>query len=82
MVIAKQSLKGASKEIPANARQAFFQLRMLGIGSTWADWNKILGMRNALVHDYLNFDPDRLLDVIKNKQNQALLNFSEARFAG
>jgi uncharacterized protein YutE (UPF0331/DUF86 family) len=77
--IAKQSLKGAGKEVPADARKAFSKLRMLGMDSTGADWNKIIGMRNALVHDYLNLDPDRIMEVIKNKHYQTLLDFAEAR---
>jgi uncharacterized protein YutE (UPF0331/DUF86 family) len=79
--IAKQSLKGVGKEVPADARKAFSKLRMLGMDSTGADWNKIIGMRNALVHDYLNLDPDRVLEVIKNKHYQVLLDFAEARLA-
>lgn len=79
--IAKQSLKGAGKEVPADARKAFSKLRMLGMDSTGADWNKIIGMRNALVHNYLNLDPDRVMEVIKNKHYQTLLDFAEARLA-
>lgn len=79
--IAKQSLKGIDKEVPADARKAFSKLRMLGLDPTGADWNKIIGMRNALVHDYLNLDPERVLEVIKNKHYYVLLDFAKARLA-
>lgn len=79
--IAKQSLKGVGKEVPADARKAFSKLRMLGLDPTGADWNKIIGMRNALVHDYLNLDPERVLEVIKNKHYYVLLDFAKARLA-
>lgn len=77
--IAKQSLKSAGKEVPADARKAFSKLRMLGMNATETDWNKIIGMRDALVHDYLNLDPERVLEVIKNKHYRVLLEFAEAR---
>jgi len=79
--IAKQSLKGVGKEIPADARKTFSKLRMLGLDPTGADWNRIIGMRNALVHDYLNLDPERVLEVIKNKHYYVLLDFAKARLA-
>jgi len=79
--IAKQSLKGVGKEIPADARKTFSKLRMLGLDPTGADWNRIIGMRNALVHDYLNLDPERVLEVIKNKHYHVLLDFAKARLA-
>jgi uncharacterized protein YutE (UPF0331/DUF86 family) len=79
--IAKQSLKGLGKEVPADARKTFSKLRMLGLDPTGADWNRIIGMRNALVHDYLNLDPDRVLEVIRNKHYQILLDFAKVRLA-
>ncbi len=79
--IAKQTLKGIGKEVPADARKTFSKLRMLGLDPTGADWNRIIGMRNALVHDYLNLDPERVLDVIKNKHYQVFLDFSKVRLA-
>jgi uncharacterized protein YutE (UPF0331/DUF86 family) len=36
-------------------------------------------MRNTLVHDYLNIDPDRVLDVIRLKHYHVLLDFVAER---
>lgn len=79
IAIAKQSLKGVGKEVPADARKVFSKLKMLGMDPTGADWNRIIGMRNALVHDYLNLDPERVLEVIRSRHYQVLLDFAEAR---
>jgi uncharacterized protein YutE (UPF0331/DUF86 family) len=49
--IAKQSVENIGKEVPADARKTFSKLRMLGLEPTGTDWNRIIGMRNALVHD-------------------------------
>jgi uncharacterized protein YutE (UPF0331/DUF86 family) len=68
-------------QVAADARKTFSKLRMLGLDPTGADWNRIIGMRNALVHDYLNLDPERVLEVIKNKHYQVLLDFAKVRLA-
>ena len=41
-------------------------------------WKKIIGMRNALVHDYLNIEPEIIRQVIKKETYLALFDFSEA----
>ena len=68
-------------QVPSDARQAFSKLKSLGLDSTSADWNRIIGMRNALVHDYLNIEPDRVLDVIRLKHYEVLLDFAAERLA-
>ncbi|MDP6751836.1 MAG: DUF86 domain-containing protein [Candidatus Poribacteria bacterium] len=77
--IAKQTLKAEGKPVPSDARKAFFQLHAIGLDPTGADWNRIIGMRNALVHDYLNLSPERVLDVIRTDQYQVLLDFAYHR---
>jgi len=79
--IAKHSLKGMAKEVPSDARQAFAKLRQLGLDHSGADWNRIIGMRNALVHAYLNLDAERVLDVVRQRRYQVLLDFAAQRLA-
>lgn len=74
--IAKQTLKAKGMHVPSDARQAFAKLKTLGLDPTHADWNRIIGMRNALVHDYLNIQPERITEVIINQQYKVLLEFA------
>jgi uncharacterized protein YutE (UPF0331/DUF86 family) len=62
--------------VPSDARQAFVKLRSLGLDPTQADWNRIIGMRNAFVHDYLNLQPERITEVIVNQHYKVLLAFA------
>lgn len=74
--IAKQVIKARGLQVPSDARQAFAKLRGLGLDPTQADWNRIVGMRNALVHDYLNIQPDLIAEVITKQQYRVLLDFA------
>jgi len=74
--IAKQSIKGQGKQVPSDARKAFEKMAELGMDVMTSDWKSIIGMRNALVHDYLNLDRERVLDVVRGGQYQVLIKFS------
>jgi len=74
--IAKQVLKAKAVQVPSDSRQAFAKLRSMGLDPTQADWNRIIGMRNALVHDYLNLQPERITEVIINQHYKVLLEFA------
>jgi len=74
--IAKQAIKAKGKQVPSDARQAFNKLAALGLDESNADWKRIVGMRNALVHDYLNLDPERVMAAVKSNQYQVLIEFA------
>jgi uncharacterized protein with HEPN domain len=63
--------------VPIDAREVFSKLKIRGLDLGHADWNSIIGMRNALVHDYLNIQPERIKEVIRNKQFKVLFEFAK-----
>jgi uncharacterized protein YutE (UPF0331/DUF86 family) len=75
--IAKQVLKANDFQVHIDAREVFSKLKIRGLDPGHADWNRIIGMRNALVHDYLNIQPERIKEVIRNKQFKVLFEFAK-----
>ncbi|WP_458526446.1 type VII toxin-antitoxin system HepT family RNase toxin [Onishia taeanensis] len=75
--IAKQRLKSLAMVVPSDARQAFQKLQSQGHDSSQTPWNKVIGLRNALVHDYLNLDAEIVKGIIRNRDYRSLLAFAE-----
>ncbi|MFT4928086.1 MAG: hypothetical protein ACI8WB_004201 [Phenylobacterium sp.] len=77
--IAKQWSYAISKTAPADAYGAFERLSQQGIESVEkVQWREIIGMRNALVHDYLNIEAEIIKTVIKNAIYQQLNEFTSS----
>lgn len=74
--IAKQWSYGLSNIPPTDAYNAFERLTMLGHDISDVKWRHIIGMRNALVHDYLNIDPLIVRTVIQQADYKPLLIFA------
>jgi uncharacterized protein YutE (UPF0331/DUF86 family) len=75
--LAKHWVKAKGLGLVTDANRAFVLLEQYGEINTGAlNWRKIIGMRNALVHDYLNLDTEVLLDIIQQKRYQDLDGFS------
>jgi uncharacterized protein YutE (UPF0331/DUF86 family) len=65
------------KIAPADAYSAFEALSQQGVeGLEDVEWKKIIGMRNALVQDYLNIEPEIIREVIKSASYLTLLAFA------
>ncbi len=65
------------KTAPADAYSAFEKLSQQGVeGIHDVEWRKIIGMRNALVHDYLNIEPQIIKALIKNTAYAGLIDFA------
>ena len=75
--IAKHWVKLLNKTAPADAYQAFELLLVMGVIShqELPAWKRIIGMRNALVHDYLNVDRQIVLAVLRQRAYHQLLEF-------
>ncbi|MDA8430835.1 MAG: DUF86 domain-containing protein [Geobacteraceae bacterium] len=74
---AKQLLKAAGKQVPLSAYDSFLGLAALGAvkSSDLTAWNAAIGLRNRIVHDYMNIDMPRVLDLVKNRQYHFITDF-------
>jgi len=76
--IAKHWIYALNNVAPADAYSAFESLSQHGISSiNKVEWRKIIGMRNALVHDYLNIEPEIIRVIINNASYHALFAFAD-----
>jgi uncharacterized protein YutE (UPF0331/DUF86 family) len=74
---AKQLLKASDEPVPVSAYDAFASLARLG-NIDQADleqWNSAIGLRNRLVHDYMNVDMNLVLQLVSQKQYQFVTDF-------
>ncbi len=67
---AKHLLKAAGKQVPVSAYDSFSGLADIDIveAETLKHWNAAIGLRNRIVHDYMNIDMDKVLDLVKSGQ--------------
>ncbi|MFM5816440.1 DUF86 domain-containing protein [Aeromonas dhakensis] len=77
--VAKHWAKALASHTPQDAYQAFEILTQRGELSpdTLIGWRKIIGLRNALVHDYLNIDPEIIRSVIAQGYSDQLFTFAD-----
>ncbi|MFM5174334.1 MULTISPECIES: type VII toxin-antitoxin system HepT family RNase toxin [Aeromonas] len=77
--VAKHWAKALASHTPQDAYQAFEILAQRGELSpdTLIGWRKIIGLRNALVHDYLNIDPEIIRSVIAQGYTDQLFTFAD-----
>ncbi|MBM9538837.1 type VII toxin-antitoxin system HepT family RNase toxin [Desulfobulbus alkaliphilus] len=77
---AKQQLKARSMEVPISAYDAFAALVRIGLidQKKLPQWHGIVGLRNRIVHDYMNVDMDRIFTLVRQGQYTFLLDFLRA----
>ena len=73
----KQLLKAAGKQVPLSAYDCFLVLSELGVIKTGdlTAWNAAIGLRNRIVHDYMNIDMPRVLELVENEQYRFITDF-------
>lgn len=77
--LAKHWLKSIKKESGSNAYQTFVALNNEGmiLDAELIEWRKIIGLRNSLVHDYLNVDKSIIKLIVQGEKYQTLLLFCQ-----
>ncbi|MGL4885353.1 MAG: type VII toxin-antitoxin system HepT family RNase toxin [Aeromonas veronii] len=75
--VAKHWAKALAGHSPQDAYQAFEILVQRGelTPDSLGGWRKVIGLRNALVHDYLNIDPEIIRSVIAHGYSDQLFIF-------
>ena len=65
---AKHLIKAAGEPVPVSAYDSFRALaRIRGLSSRELEqWNAIIGLRNRIVHDYVNLDMRRVLQIVES----------------
>ncbi len=74
---AKQILKAMGEPVPVSAYDALAALARLRAISD-ADlpaWNAIIGLRNRIVHEYLNINIERVLELVRADQYKFVTEF-------
>ncbi len=76
--VAKHWLKQQGKTLPNDAYSVFEKLTELQLISPdeRLEWQKVIGMRNAIVHDYLNLDEKVIRAIIVNELYVSLQKFA------
>lgn len=76
--VSKHWLKQQHKVVPNDAYSVFEKLTELQLipANEIQDWQRIIGMRNAIVHDYLNLDDKVIKAIVKNKMYLKLQSFA------
>lgn len=74
---AKQWLKAGAQPVPVSAYDAFTALASQGFitPAELATWIAIIGLRNRIVHDYMNIDIDQVIALIRSDQDQFVVAF-------
>lgn len=73
----KHLLKDAEKQVPLSAYDCFAELAELGYiaEQELPAWNAAIGLRNRIVHDYMNIDMQRVLELVREKQYRFVTDF-------
>lgn len=74
---AKQLIKARNESVPIAAYDAFGALARLGIieSAQLDTWAPIIGLRNRIVHDYMNLDMRIVLSLVERAEYAFVVDF-------
>lgn len=74
---AKHLLKFHGKSIPVSGHDAFEALKNYELISAneLSNWQKIIGFRNTIVHEYMNVNLELVNKIVINKEYQIIIDF-------
>jgi uncharacterized protein YutE (UPF0331/DUF86 family) len=74
---AKQLLKAKNQPVPVSAYDAFSSLVDCGLieAVDLTAWNAVIGLRNRIVHDYMNIDMDQVMNWVVEDKEQFIVQF-------
>lgn len=81
---AKHTLKAMNQPVPVSAYDAFKSLSIHGRVDS-ADlpiWNAVIGLRNRIVHDYLNLDLEVVLGLVAERKHHFIRDYLMAEIGG
>jgi len=63
--------------VPKRSSDALFFLYEVGFfdDETYGEFIKMIGFRNAMIHDYMDFNEEILIKIVKEKKYEKLYNF-------
>ena len=77
---AKQELKARGETVPVSAYDAFAALVRVGClpAEALPAWNAVIGLRNRIVHDYMNVDMVKIFEFLRAHGDRPVLDFLRA----
>lgn len=74
---AKQLLKAAGETVPISAYDSFAALanRTSKVQSHLESWNAVIGIRNRIVHAYMNIDLRKIHDIVREGRYRFVVEF-------
>lgn len=79
----KQLLKASGQPVPVSAQDAFNALAAARFitPAEAATWARVVGLRNRIVHDYMNINMPQVLSFLMTDQEQFIVDFLLKEFS-
>jgi uncharacterized protein YutE (UPF0331/DUF86 family) len=78
---AKHQIKCLGFPVPVSAHDAFAALADRSmLNAPLAEWNAVIGLRNRIVHDYMNVDIHRVLALVIERKYSFIVDFLRSPF--